>query len=222
MRKQSPGHGTLDFVGWVRVAALNVVKTGKKGMLPDREKVTRNLKKSDMPILAGMQIYVRPHMVLDGKDDTVLLGEEYASLNHMYNEVSFEKTEIASVSKDGVASVEVYLRGKPSVDFIEWFRNPTSHKWLSTLNTRMCRVTGNKIVFQTMEDKVKEHSSLVKEWISNANDFARAKQLEREALEERNRKEREGLEQRRKKLQDEVNQSPQHFTNLRQILFRYY
>jgi transposase-like protein len=40
------------------------------GELRDREKVTRNLKKSDTPILAGMQIfhnYVRPHMALDGQ-----------------------------------------------------------------------------------------------------------------------------------------------------------
>jgi transposase InsO family protein len=39
------------------------------GELRDREKVTRNLKKSDTPILAGMQIYhnyIRPHMALDG------------------------------------------------------------------------------------------------------------------------------------------------------------
>jgi transposase-like protein len=40
------------------------------GELRDREKVTRNIKKSDTPILTGMQIfhnYVRPHMALDGK-----------------------------------------------------------------------------------------------------------------------------------------------------------
>jgi transposase-like protein len=40
------------------------------GELRDREKVTRNLKKPDTPILAGMQIYhnyIRPHMALDGQ-----------------------------------------------------------------------------------------------------------------------------------------------------------
>jgi transposase InsO family protein len=40
------------------------------GELRDREKVTRNLKKLDTPILSGMQIfhnYVRPHIALDGK-----------------------------------------------------------------------------------------------------------------------------------------------------------
>jgi hypothetical protein len=39
------------------------------GELRDREKVTRSLKKSDTPILAGMQIfhnYLRPHMALEG------------------------------------------------------------------------------------------------------------------------------------------------------------
>jgi hypothetical protein len=38
------------------------------GEVRDREKIT-NLKKSDAPILAGMQIfhnYIRPHMALDG------------------------------------------------------------------------------------------------------------------------------------------------------------
>jgi hypothetical protein len=40
------------------------------GEIRDREKVTRNLKKEDSPILTGYQIYhnyVRPHMALDGK-----------------------------------------------------------------------------------------------------------------------------------------------------------
>jgi transposase-like protein len=40
------------------------------GEIRDREKVTRNLKKMDTPILTGMQIfhnYVRPHMALDGQ-----------------------------------------------------------------------------------------------------------------------------------------------------------
>ncbi|MGA8905776.1 MAG: hypothetical protein WB661_12305 [Candidatus Bathyarchaeia archaeon] len=40
------------------------------GEIRDREKVTRNLKKPDSPILTGYQIYhnyVRPHMALDGQ-----------------------------------------------------------------------------------------------------------------------------------------------------------
>ena len=40
------------------------------GEIRDREKVTRNLKKADTPILTGIQIfhnYVRPHMALKGK-----------------------------------------------------------------------------------------------------------------------------------------------------------
>ena len=47
------------------------------GELRDREKVTRNLKKSDTPILKGMQIYhnyVRPHMALDGKTPSEAAG----------------------------------------------------------------------------------------------------------------------------------------------------
>ena len=47
------------------------------GELRDREKVTRNLKKSDTPILTGMQIFhnhVRPHMGLEGKTPAELAG----------------------------------------------------------------------------------------------------------------------------------------------------
>ena len=47
------------------------------GEIRDREKVTRNLKKEDTPILTGMQIYhnyVRPHMALDGKTPAEVAG----------------------------------------------------------------------------------------------------------------------------------------------------
>lgn len=47
------------------------------GELRDREKVTRNLKKPDTPILVGMQIYhnfIRPHMALAGKTPADLAG----------------------------------------------------------------------------------------------------------------------------------------------------
>jgi putative transposase len=47
------------------------------GEIRDREKVTRNLKKPDTPILAGMQIfhnYIRPHMALDGKTPSEAAG----------------------------------------------------------------------------------------------------------------------------------------------------
>jgi hypothetical protein len=54
------------------------------GEIRDREKVTRNLKKSDSPILTGMQIYhnyVRPHMGLDGKPPADLAGIEVQGEN---------------------------------------------------------------------------------------------------------------------------------------------
>jgi hypothetical protein len=41
------------------------------GEIRDRERVTRNLKKEDTPILTGMQIfhnYIRPHMGFERKD----------------------------------------------------------------------------------------------------------------------------------------------------------
>jgi hypothetical protein len=47
------------------------------GEIRDREKVTRNLKRQDTPILVGMQIfhnYVRPHMGLKGKTPADLAG----------------------------------------------------------------------------------------------------------------------------------------------------
>jgi transposase-like protein len=49
------------------------------GEIRDREKVTRNLKKEDSPILTGLQIYhnyVRPHMGLEGKTPADLCGIE--------------------------------------------------------------------------------------------------------------------------------------------------
>jgi transposase-like protein len=49
------------------------------GEIRDREKVTRNLKKDDSPILAGLQIYhnyVRGHMALNGKTPADLAGIE--------------------------------------------------------------------------------------------------------------------------------------------------
>jgi len=47
------------------------------GEIRDREKVTRNLKKTNSPVLAGLQIYhnyVRPHMGLEGRTPADLTG----------------------------------------------------------------------------------------------------------------------------------------------------
>ena len=47
------------------------------GEIRDREKVTRNFKKADTPILVGYQIfhnYVRPHEALNGKTPADLAG----------------------------------------------------------------------------------------------------------------------------------------------------
>src|SRR3990172_11610599 len=54
------------------------------GEIRDREKVTRNLKKSDTPILTGYQIYhnyVRPHMALDGKTPAESAGIDVQGTN---------------------------------------------------------------------------------------------------------------------------------------------
>jgi len=47
------------------------------GELLDREKVMRSLKKADIPITAGYQIYhnyIRPHMALEGRTPTEVAG----------------------------------------------------------------------------------------------------------------------------------------------------
>lgn len=47
------------------------------GEICDRERVTRNLKKPDSPILTGLQIfhnYVRPHSALDGRTPAEACG----------------------------------------------------------------------------------------------------------------------------------------------------
>jgi transposase-like protein len=54
------------------------------GEIRDREKVTRNLKKMDTPILKGEQIfhnYIRPHMALDGKTPADKAGIEIRGQN---------------------------------------------------------------------------------------------------------------------------------------------
>ena len=54
------------------------------GEIRDREKVTRNLKKMNTPILKGEQIYhnfIRPHMALDGKTPSEVAGIEVRGKN---------------------------------------------------------------------------------------------------------------------------------------------
>lgn len=54
------------------------------GEIRDREKVTRNLKKPDSPILTGLQIYhnyVRPHMALEGKTPADKAGIQVEGAN---------------------------------------------------------------------------------------------------------------------------------------------
>lgn len=54
------------------------------GEIRDREKVMRNLKLKDTPILTGYQIfhnYVRPHMALKGRTPAELCGIEVKGQN---------------------------------------------------------------------------------------------------------------------------------------------
>jgi transposase-like protein len=70
-------HGNFRYAGPKHVSDIRfdgTVHNNKmerlNGEIRDREKVMRSLKKTDTPILTGMQIYhnyVRPHMGLDGK-----------------------------------------------------------------------------------------------------------------------------------------------------------
>jgi len=72
------------------------------GEIRDREKVTRNLKKTDSPILAGLQIYhnfVRPHMGLDGKTPAEVAGIEVQGQDKwitLIQNASKRKAEIVS------------------------------------------------------------------------------------------------------------------------------
>jgi transposase-like protein len=77
---------TIQHIRHVRMSGdLNNNRMERfNGELRDREKVTRNLKKTDTPILAGMQIfhnYVRPHMALDGKTPAEKAGIEVRGEN---------------------------------------------------------------------------------------------------------------------------------------------
>ena len=62
----------------------NNVMERMNGEIRDREKVTRNLKKMDTPILKGEQIYhnyIRPHMGLDGMTPADKAGIEVRGKN---------------------------------------------------------------------------------------------------------------------------------------------
>ena len=54
------------------------------GEIRDREKVVRGVKRTDSPLIAGMQIYhnyVRPHMGLNGKTPADLAGIDVQGKN---------------------------------------------------------------------------------------------------------------------------------------------
>ncbi|MGP8127491.1 MAG: hypothetical protein ACLP9D_06775 [Candidatus Bathyarchaeia archaeon] len=68
------------------------------GELHDREKVTRNLKKADTPILSGMQIYhnyIRPHMALDGRTPAEAAGIRVEGENKWLTLIQNAKRETA-------------------------------------------------------------------------------------------------------------------------------
>jgi hypothetical protein len=74
------------------------------GEIRDREKVTRNLKKMDTPILRGMQIhhnYIRPHMALEGKTPADKAGIEVHGENKWLTLIqnAADPTNIYSKSK---------------------------------------------------------------------------------------------------------------------------
>jgi hypothetical protein len=63
----------------------------------DRERVTRNLKTVNSPILTGLQIfhnYVRPHMGLDGKTPAELAGIKVEGENKWLTLIQNAKREI--------------------------------------------------------------------------------------------------------------------------------
>jgi transposase-like protein len=73
---------------------------GMNGEIRDREKVTRNIKTKNSPILAGLQIYhnyVRPHQGLKGKTRAELAGidikgdNKWLTIIHNASQISKEK-----------------------------------------------------------------------------------------------------------------------------------
>ncbi len=80
------------------------------GEIRDREKVTRNLKTEDSPILTGMQIYhnyVRPHMGLDGKTPADLAGIQVEGENKWLTLIQNAATHPTKVDTDN-------KRGEPT------------------------------------------------------------------------------------------------------------
>jgi transposase-like protein len=72
------------------------------GEIRDREKVTRNLKKSDTPILAGYQIfhnYVRPHMGLHGKTPAEMAGIRVEGDNKWFTLIQNARRKSLSVNQ---------------------------------------------------------------------------------------------------------------------------
>ena len=80
--KEYRTHKQIDSTVHIRNITLAGAHNNNKmerlnGEIRDREKVTRNLKKDNSPILTGMQLfhnYVRPHMGLNGKTPADLAG----------------------------------------------------------------------------------------------------------------------------------------------------
>jgi hypothetical protein len=73
------------------------------GEIRDREKVTRNLKKDDTPILTGMQIfhnYIRPHMGLNGKTPADLAGIEVEGENKWLTLIQNASKRNAMIEKE--------------------------------------------------------------------------------------------------------------------------
>lgn len=73
------------------------------GELRDREKVMRSLKKTDTPILKGMQIYhnfVRPHMSLEGKTPSERAGIKVQGLNKWLTLIQNSKADELRIKKE--------------------------------------------------------------------------------------------------------------------------
>ena len=72
------------------------------GEIRDREKVTRNLKKADTPILTGMQIYhnyIRPHMALENRTPAELAGIKVEGDNKWLTLIQNASRKTTTISK---------------------------------------------------------------------------------------------------------------------------
>jgi len=142
---------------------------------------------------------------LDKRTDIVVWGPRSEGLlEPVYSEVSIKSIEVKSVSADGMVEVAVHLEGNADINFIRWFREPTTHSSIPSFDTNACRVTIDAILFTVPQNLLKSSVELVREWVSKASSYARGKYEELQRKRAMDQRQYDELERRRKELQDQI------------------